>query len=70
MLVLSRKLTESIQLGDNIVVTVLELLSNKVRIGIQAPKGISILRSELQRHDSNSTESLRSPLSIAAIYSK
>ena len=38
MLVLSRKSTESIHIGDNVVVTVLEIRGNKVRIGIDAPK--------------------------------
>ena len=48
MLVLSRKSTERIQIGDNIVVTVLEIHGNKVRIGISAPTEIRVLRSELQ----------------------
>lgn len=48
MLVLSRKSTERIQIGDNVVVTVLEIRGNKVRIGISAPRGIRILRSELK----------------------
>lgn len=48
MLVLSRKLTESIVIGDRVVVTVLEIRGNRVRIGIDAPKEIHVLRSELQ----------------------
>ena len=48
MLVLSRKSTERIQIGDNVVVTVLEIRGNKVRIGIDAPKEIHVLRSELK----------------------
>ena len=48
MLVLSRKLMERIQIGGNVVVTVLEIRGNKVRIGIDAPKEIHVLRSELQ----------------------
>ena len=48
MLVLSRKSTESIHIGDSVVVTVLEIRGNKVRIGIDAPKEIHVLRSELQ----------------------
>lgn len=47
MLVLSRKSTERIQIGDSVVVTVLEIKGNKVRIGIDAPKEIHVLRSEL-----------------------
>ena len=48
MLVLSRKSTESINIGGSVVVTVLEIRGNKVRIGIDAPKEIHVLRSELQ----------------------
>ena len=48
MLVLSRKSMESIEIGDSVVVTVLEIRGNKVRIGIDAPKEIHVLRSELQ----------------------
>ena len=47
MLVLSRKSTESIHIGNSIVLTVLEIRGNKVRIGIDAPKEIQVLRSEL-----------------------
>ena len=49
MLILSRKLQESLRIGDGIVVTVLGIQRNKVRIGIDAPKEIPILRSELQK---------------------
>ena len=48
MLVLSRKSMERIQIGDSIVVTVLEIRGNKVRIGIEAPKEIHVLRAELK----------------------
>ena len=48
MLVLSRKSTERIEIGDNVVVTVLEIRGNKVRIGIDAPKEVHVLRSELK----------------------
>ncbi len=48
MLVLSRKPTERIEIGDNVVVTVLEIRGNKVRIGIDAPKEVHVLRSELK----------------------
>ena len=48
MLVLSRKSTESIHIGDSVVVTVLEIRGNKVRLGIEAPKEVHVLRSELQ----------------------
>jgi len=48
MLVLSRKSMERIQIGESVVVTVLEIRGNKVRLGIAAPREIHVLRSELQ----------------------
>lgn len=48
MLVLSRKVEESILIGDNIEVKVLDVIGDKVQIGISAPKEITVLRSELK----------------------
>lgn len=48
MLVLSRGATEQIFIGGHVVVTVLEIRGNKVRIGIAAPKEVSVVRAELQ----------------------
>ena len=47
MLVLSRKAGEQIIIGDNICVTVVAVRGNQVRIGINAPGEISIVREEL-----------------------
>ena len=47
MLVLSRKRRQSIQIGDDIVVTVLESRGGTVRLGIDAPKEIPVHRTEL-----------------------
>jgi carbon storage regulator len=47
MLVLTRKAGERILIADNVVVEVLEIQGNRVRIGIQAPSGVTILRQEL-----------------------
>lgn len=47
MLVLSRKRSESIKIGDDIVITVLQSDGGRVRLGIDAPKGTPILRTEL-----------------------
>lgn len=51
MLVLSRKETERIRLGDSIVVTVVRVSGDKVRLGIEAPPNVLVLRDELQVHD-------------------
>ncbi len=47
MLVLSRKANETLQVGDNVTIKVVKVRGNTVQIGIQAPREISILRSEL-----------------------
>lgn len=47
MLVLSRKVGEKILIGENIVVTLVEIDRGKVRIGIEAPKDVPVYREEL-----------------------
>lgn len=47
MLVLTRRLNESIQLGDDITVTIVSLDADRVRIGIDAPRSMKIYRKEL-----------------------
>ncbi len=47
MLVLSRKLNESIIINDNIIVTIIEVRGDKVRLGIEAPRDISVHRQEI-----------------------
>lgn len=48
MLVLSRKLRESILVGDNIVLTVLKIDGNQVSLGVSAPRDVRIDRKELR----------------------
>ncbi len=48
MLVLSRKLTQEITIGDNITVTVLEYREGKVKLGITAPKDMPVHRKEVR----------------------
>lgn len=47
MLVLTRKANESIMIGDNIEVSVLSVLGEKVRLGIQAPREVPVFRKEV-----------------------
>jgi len=49
MLVLSRRLEETLIIGDDIRVTVLGISGNQVRLGIAAPKEVVILREELYK---------------------
>jgi carbon storage regulator len=50
MLVLSRKQSERIRLGNDIIVTVVRVAGDKVRLGIEAPANVLVLRDELDTH--------------------
>ena len=47
MLILTRRVGESIMIDDEVTVTVLSINGNQVRIGINAPKGIPVHREEI-----------------------
>lgn len=47
MLVLTRKSMEKIQIGNDIVVTILRVKGQAVRVGIEAPRDVRVLRSEV-----------------------
>ena len=47
MLVLSRKKNESIKIGDHITITVVEVRGDRVRLGIEAPKEVTVHRNEV-----------------------
>jgi carbon storage regulator len=69
MLVLSRKKSESITIGDDIIITVIEIRGDKVRLGIEAPKEVPVHRREVfdavRRHsDLNDDLSLEHELNI------
>ncbi len=71
MLVLSRKSGESIWINDNIEVRIVEVSNDKVKVGINAPKDVKILRSELcmtMESNKESSENV-SPEKIAGIFS-
>jgi carbon storage regulator len=51
MLVLTRKLMEKLYIGDEICVTVVRLEGGQVRLGIEAPREISVIRAELLPSD-------------------
>ncbi|MBA2115098.1 carbon storage regulator [Bremerella alba] len=48
MLVLSRKVGDSIKIGDNIEIVVNRISGNRVTIGVEAPKDVRILRGEVE----------------------
>ena len=53
MLVLTRKLGESIRINDNIVVKIVELDNHHVKLGIEAPREISVNREEIYERIQN-----------------
>lgn len=48
MLILTRKSRQQIVIGDNIVISVLRITGNSVRLGIEAPESVGIIRGELE----------------------
>jgi carbon storage regulator len=72
MLVLTRKSNQSIMIGDDVEVTVLSVMGEKVRIGIQAPGDVPVFRTEIyleihrgQRDQTQSEEEARAEVDDA-----
>ncbi len=68
MLVLSRKESEKIMLGDSIVLTIVRVSGDRVRLGIEAPSDMLILRKELEQSGTipaAAATSVQSPAAIA-----
>lgn len=61
MLVLSRKTGERIQIGNDVVVTIVRIGPNNVRIGIEAPRELSVIREELVGFDQQAQSAAESP---------
>ncbi|HWY18730.1 MAG TPA: carbon storage regulator CsrA [Solirubrobacteraceae bacterium] len=66
MLVLTRKSNQSIMIGDDIEVSVLSVMGDKVRIGIQAPQDIPVFRTEIYL-EIHRDEPERSPTGAAPV---
>ena len=62
MLVLSRKPNEKLTIGDDIVITIVEIDGNKVRLGIDAPSTTQIWRAELLKQLADETPTPRNLL--------
>jgi carbon storage regulator len=61
MLVLSRRVGESVVVGDDVTITVLEVRGDVVRIGIDAPRSVSVHRAELLAELASENRSSASP---------
>ena len=60
MLILTRRVDESLVIGDNVTVTILGVKGNQVRIGVDAPRDVNVHREELA-HKQDSLEHKLSP---------
>ena len=69
MLVLTRKSNQSIMIGDDIEVSVLAIVGEKVRIGIQAPRDVPVFRKEvyLEIQDEHRAEADKPDEVVAAV---
>ena len=67
MLVLSRKKNESVIIRDDIVVTVVEIRGDKVRLGIEAPKEVTVHRREVYEKIKESGRDKDSPSQDVAL---
>jgi carbon storage regulator len=66
MLVLSRKVGERIQLGDNITVTLVKINGNAVRLGIEAPSHMTVMREEVATRNQGQPAQVERPAPSAA----
>jgi len=63
MLVLSRKLNETILIGENIRVTLLGIAGDKIKIGVDAPRDVKVFREELlEATKSTNKQALDAPI--------
>jgi carbon storage regulator len=61
MLVLSRRIGESVVVGDDVTITILEVRGDVVRVGIDAPRSVSVHRAELLAELESSNKAAASP---------
>lgn len=64
MLVLTRKLMEKLYIGDQICVTVVRLESGQVRLGIDAPRSVPVVRAELKAKPPTSLGEMPLPVDV------
>ena len=66
MLILTRRSNERIFIGDDIVLSILAIEGNRVKLGIDAPKDVAILREEIRSVPVEPEETVTEPLPLRA----
>jgi carbon storage regulator len=67
MLVLTRRCGESVMIGDDVVVTVLEVRGDVIRLGIRAPRDVQVHREEIYRELQAANQEAASPTDDAVL---
>ena len=72
MLILSRKIDEKIQIGDDITITIIDIHGEQVKIGVEAPKSIKVFRQEVfeaiqKENKAAAVEQRNSQMEISAV---
>lgn len=67
MLILTRKINQSIMIGDQIEIVIVEVRGDQVKIGIKAPKNVSVHRSEVYKEIQEQNKKATKTLNIDAI---
>lgn len=72
MLILTRRVGENVVIGDDIVISVIEVRGDAVRIGIQAPRSVTVHREEVYRElqEANERAALSSDAAVEAVVSE
>ena len=65
MLVLTRRSGESVMVGDDVVITVLDVRGDVVRVGIKAPRSVQVHREEVYRELQRANREAASPSDVA-----
>ena len=69
MLVLTRRTSESIMIGDDVVITILDIRGDQVRIGVSAPRHVDVHREEVYRdlQEANRAAASPAPEAVSAL---